>query len=243
MSLTVSQGEGLTVIAIASDPKSKWPVLCQVLSFLCCSPVYSVSQGLRKKLRNTNTALGVMQIIFGVVNLVFGILVKSSGIWNNMTESGLVFWIGGVVLIIGIVTVLAAKFPSPVLLVIAAILNVVSAGLAITAIVMCSADLATGNHLYCDTGYNSFYNSDVTSSPEQKRRTEICLEYKYRSQMILGGLDIMMIVLSVLQICVSISFCVLTGKALCKKEEDEKSVEDPELDKPLLEDAAAGAAC
>ncbi len=40
--------------------------------------------------------------------------------------------------------------------------------------------------------------------------------------MILGGLDIMMIVLSVLQLCVTISFCVLTGKALCKKDEDVK---------------------
>ncbi len=32
----------------------------------------------------------------------------------------------------------------------------------------------------------------------------------------------MMIVLSVLQICVTISFCVLTGKALHKKDEDVK---------------------
>ncbi|KAL0171354.1 hypothetical protein M9458_031665 [Cirrhinus mrigala] len=61
--------------------------------------------------------------------------------------------------------------------------------------------------------------------------------------MILGGLDIMMIVLSVLLLCVTISFCVLTGKALCKKDDDAKSVEDPELHKPLMEDATAGPAC
>ncbi|RXN38420.1 transmembrane protein 176A-like [Labeo rohita] len=59
-------------------------------------------------------------------------------------------------------------------------------------------------------------------------------------KIILGGLDIMMIVLSVVQLCVTITFCVLTGKALCKKDEDEKL--DPELYQPLLEDDTAGAA-
>ncbi|XP_016429715.1 uncharacterized protein LOC107756903 [Sinocyclocheilus rhinocerous] len=243
MSLTVSQGEGLTVITIASDPKSKWPVLCQVLSFLCCSPVCSVSQNMKKKLTNIHTALGTMQIIVGVINIVFGILLKSSRIWNNITESGVVFWIGGVVLVIGIVTVLAAKFPSPFLLVITVILNVVSAALAITAAVLYSVDLATGNGLYCDTSYYSSNSYAVTPSPEQTRRTEICVKYKYLNKMILGGLDIMMIALSVLQLCVTISFCVLTGKALCKKDEDVKSVEDPELHKPLLEDDTPGPAC
>uniref|UniRef100_A0A673HPR1 Uncharacterized LOC107728428 n=1 Tax=Sinocyclocheilus rhinocerous TaxID=307959 RepID=A0A673HPR1_9TELE len=175
MSLTVSQGEGLTVITIASNPKSKWPVLCQILGFLCCSPVCSVSQNMKGKLMNIHTALGTMQIIVGVINIVFGILLKSSRIWNNITESGVVFWIGGV-LVIGIVTVLAAKFPSPFLVM---ILNVVSAALAITAAVLYSVDLATGNGLYCDTSYYSSNSYAVTPSPEQTRRTEICVKYKY----------------------------------------------------------------
>ncbi len=46
--------------------------------------------------------------------------------------------------------------------------------------------------------------------------------YSLPNQIIFRGLDIMMIVLSVLQICVTISFCVLTGKALHKKDEDVK---------------------
>uniref|UniRef100_A0A8C2JJ55 Transmembrane protein 176l.1 n=1 Tax=Cyprinus carpio TaxID=7962 RepID=A0A8C2JJ55_CYPCA len=241
MSLTMSQGEGLTVITIASDPKSKCPVLCQVLSFLCCSPVCSVSQSMKKQLTNIHTALGTMQIIVGVINIVFGILLKIPEMWTYVTDS--VFWIGGVVLVIGIVTVLAAKFPSPVLLVITVILNIVSAALAITAVVLCSVDLATGNQQHCGSSFYSSYDDAATPSPEQMRRTEICMQYKYLNKMILGGLDIMMIVLSVLQLCVTISFCVLTGKALRKKDEDVKLVEDPELHKPLLEDVTAGAAC
>ncbi|XP_052434594.1 uncharacterized protein tmem176l.1 isoform X6 [Carassius gibelio] len=239
MSLTVSKGEGLTVITIPSDPKSKWPALCQVLSFLCCSPVCSVSQNMKKKLTSIHTALGTMQIIVGVISIVFGILLKSSWIWNNITESGIIFWFGGVVLVIGIVTVLAARFPSPVLLVITVILNIVSAALAITAVVLYSIDQGTANGLYCDTSYYSSY-SDITPSPEQTRINQICVQYKYLNMMILRGLDVMMIALSVLQLCVNISFCVVTGKALCKKDEDVKSVEDPELHKPLLEDATAG---
>uniref|UniRef100_A0A8C2G905 Uncharacterized protein n=1 Tax=Cyprinus carpio TaxID=7962 RepID=A0A8C2G905_CYPCA len=116
VSLTVSQGEGLTVIA--SNPKSRWPVLCQILGFLCCSPVCSVSQNMKGKLTNIHTALGTMPIIVGVINIVLGILLNSSWIRGNLADFGVAFWIGGVVLVVGIVTILAAKFPSPFLLVI-----------------------------------------------------------------------------------------------------------------------------
>ncbi|CAM4704659.1 unnamed protein product [Leuciscus chuanchicus] len=244
MSMTVSQGEGLTVITVSSNPKSKWPVLCQILASLCCSPVCFVSQNMKGKLTNINSALGTVQIIVGVINIVFGILLQSVWVWNTITETKAAYWIGGVVLLAGIVTILGAKFPSPCLLVIAMILNIVSGALAITAVVLYSVDLAKGNDPYCDTDYYySSYGTSVPPSPEKIRRTEICMHYKYSIRMIIGGLDIMMIVLSVLQLCVTISFCVLTGKALCKKDEDAKSVEDPELHKPLLEDAAVAPAC
>ncbi|XP_016137474.1 uncharacterized protein [Sinocyclocheilus grahami] len=337
MPLTVSQGEGMMVISITSNPKSKWPVLCQILSSLSYGPVCFASEDMKEKLTDTQRVIGIVQIVVAVMNLVlgcFGIIffiattsvssmvlsvlqlcvvvtfciltikslckkggsaklvektasVSRSGISqyslpfggsSSMTLAssqdmkdkltdihttlgavqimvgvmnikmgcfGFIFsfWIGGVVLVIGIVTVLAAKFPSPFLLVITVILNVVSAALAITAAVLYSMDLATGNNLYCDTSYYSSNGYAVTPSTEQMRRTEICVKYKYLNKMILGGLDIMMIVLSVLQLCVTISFCVLTGKALCKKDEDVKSVEDPELHKPLLEDDTPGPAC
>uniref|UniRef100_A0A672S613 Transmembrane protein 176l.1 n=1 Tax=Sinocyclocheilus grahami TaxID=75366 RepID=A0A672S613_SINGR len=223
MPLTVSQGEGMMVISITSNPKSKWPVLCQILSSLSYGPVCFASEDMKEKLTDTQRVIGAVQIMVGVMNIKMGCF-------------GFIFsfWIGGV-LVIGIVTVLAAKFPSPFLVM---ILNVVSAALAITAAVLYSMDLATGNNLYCDTSYYSSNGYAVTPSTEQMRRTEICVKYKYLNKMILGGLDIMMIVLSVLQLCVTISFCVLTGKALCKKDED-----DPELHKPLLEDDTPGPAC
>ncbi|XP_043117431.1 transmembrane protein 176l.4 [Puntigrus tetrazona] len=244
MTVTVSQGEGLTVISVTSNPKSKWPVLCQILGFLCYSPVCSVSQGMKGKLKDVHTAFGVVHMIIGVLNIVVGIVFISLGFyWNVYMMANGPFWIGSVSIVIGIVCILMVKFPSSCLLTIGIILNIVSAAFAITAVVLYTVDVTNMHTRYsCESrsyGYSSYnvYGYD----PEENRRRELCLYYRNVTEMVLRGLDIMMIVLSVLQICVSISFCVLTGKALCKKEEDEKSVEDPELDKPLLEDAAAGA--
>ncbi|XP_073703466.1 uncharacterized protein [Garra rufa] len=245
MSLTVSQGQGLTVITVSSNPKSKWPVLCQILGFLCCSPVCSVSQGMKGKLKDVHTAFGVVQMIIGVLNIAVGIVFTCLGFYYNIFRIAFgPFWIGSVFLVVGILCILSAKFPSSCLLVIGMILNVVCAAFAITAVVLYSVDLAIDHtNVYCDNynyyypSYNDYGNRYRTPTPEDIRKTEMCLYYRNLSEIIFRGLDIMMIVLSVLQLCVSISFCVLTGKALCKKDEDAKSMEDP-----LLEDATAGSA-
>ncbi|XP_016137476.1 transmembrane protein 176A-like [Sinocyclocheilus grahami] len=252
MPLTVSRGEGLTVITITSNPKSKWPVLCQILGFLCYSPVCSVSQGMKGKLKDVHTALGIVQMIIGVLNIAVGIVFTCLGSWFIMYRTAFgPFWIGSVFLVVGIMCILSAKFPTSCLLTTGIILNLVSAGLAIAAVVLYSVDLAN-DHTYenCETSsyYYSHYDGygygygNKTPSPENSKRREECLYYKNLIEMILGGLDIMMIALSVFQLCVTISFCVLTGKALCKKDEDVKSVEDPELHKPVLEDATPGPA-
>ncbi|XP_067253099.1 uncharacterized protein [Chanodichthys erythropterus] len=323
MSLTVSQDEGTTIITVTSNPKSKWPVLCQILGSLFCSdsPVCSVSedsketdterafgivlikvavmnimlgcfgfvffyitstwansmltfgrlhivmvfpvlqlcvavsfcvltveslckkggsaklvedktaesrsdssplghscnmtltasQDMKDILKDAHTTLGIPQIIVGVMNITAG--------YFGFVPS---FWIGGVFLVVGIMCVLAVMFPSPRMLVILVILNIVSAALAVLAFVLFSAELALGWHHY------SSDNDFAKCLQEGKTSTETCL---YR------GLN--QIMLSLLQLFVTISFCVLTGKALCKKDEDAKVVEDPELHKPLLEDDSA----
>ncbi|XP_016319829.1 uncharacterized protein LOC107671425 [Sinocyclocheilus anshuiensis] len=234
----MSHDEDLTVI---SNPKSKWPVLCQILGFLCSSPMCSVSQYMKGKLTHIHTALGIVQIIISVINIAAENLFSWVRSYSIYTFSHGPFWLGGVFLVVGIVCILQAMFPSTCLLAITMILNVVSTALALTAVVLHSMDLAVENStatIFCNS-YVYFSQIDYKDLPftTQKQRTKICLD-----SMMLGGLDIMMIVLSVLQLCVTISFCVLTGKALCKKDEEAKSVEDPELQKPLLEDATAGAA-
>ncbi|XP_056100587.1 uncharacterized protein tmem176l.3a [Rhinichthys klamathensis goyatoka] len=340
MSLKVSQVEGMTVITITSNPKSKCPGLCQILVSLFCSPVCFVSEDMKEKLTDTQRTFGIVQTVVAVMNFVLGcfgfIFFFMTSAWStrmdsfrglNMTvmvlavlqlcvavsflvltlkslfkrggsaklvenktsesRSGICqypfpfvhscnmtltvsqditekladthtalgipqiiigvmniimgcfgfvssFWIGGVFLVVGIMCVLAVKFPSPRLLVFLVILNIFSAALAITAVVLYSMDLAMENSLSCADG--PYYYSSY-QRPQGESNFETCLYYRDLNQIIVGGLDIMMIVLSVLQLFVTISFCVLTGKTLCKKDEDAKSVEDPELHKPLLEDA------
>ncbi|XP_048067520.1 uncharacterized protein LOC125280821 [Megalobrama amblycephala] len=252
MSLTVSQGEGMTVITVTPNTKSKWPVLCQILRLLCCSSVCSVSQDMKGKLSNSHTALGVVQMIVGILNIVVGIVFICLGLYWNMYRMAMgPFWLGSVFLVAGIVCILAAKFPSSCLLVIGMIVNVVSAALAITAVVLYSVDLGNSHTGYyydsCDQSYNSYsgysrydYDRYRIPSPEENMRIETCVYYRNLREMVFRGLDIMMIVLAILQLFVTISFCVLTGKALCKKDEDAK---DPELYKQLLEDAISVPAC
>ncbi|XP_052000277.1 uncharacterized protein LOC127656137 [Xyrauchen texanus] len=239
MSMTMARGEGITVLTVTTNPKSKWPLLCQILGTLCYSPVYSVvcfvSQEKKGKL-NTQTALGIVQIIVGVTNLVVGILFAKFWLLYYIMMFKGPFWLGGVFLAVGIVCILATKFPSPCLLVIAVILNAVSAALAITAVVLYSVDLASDHQLECNPYSNSYYNQRNTISPQL---LESCRHYLHLNQMIIRGLDIMMIVFSVLQICVTVSFCVLTGKALRKKGGGAKSVEDAQIHKPLLEVSTA----
>ncbi|XP_042596224.1 uncharacterized protein LOC122139930 [Cyprinus carpio] len=180
MSLTVSRGESLTVITVTSNPKSKWPVLCQILGFLCCSPVSPASYEMKGKLMHVHTALGY--------------------------------------LIVGILCVLHAKFPSTCLLVITVILNLVSATLAIAAVVLYSIDLNSIATLYCNSySYSQTGYSDLPFTTKEQN-TKMCLD-----SMIRQGLNIIMIALLVLQLCMTIIFYVLTGK-VCKKDEDVKVV-------------------
>ncbi|KAK2903567.1 hypothetical protein Q8A67_008280 [Cirrhinus molitorella] len=335
MSLTVSQDEGVMVITITSNPKSKWPALCQILSSL--SPVCFAFEDMKEKLTDTQRLIRIVQAVVAVMNLILGCLglifflattsvsslvlsvfqicvvisfcvltmkslckkgksgsaklvektasesrsgisqyslpfchsftvASSQDMKDKLTDThtalltlqimvgvmniavgffGFIFafGIGGVFLVVGIVCALAVKFPGPKMLVFAVILNVVSAALAMTAAVLYSMDLAMGSSLSCYREYNNYYYSPNNEwFASKKSNFESCFYYKNLSEMILGGLNIMMVVLSVLQLCVTITFCVLTGKALCKKEEDEKLVVDPELYKPLLEDDTDDAA-
>ncbi|ROL41445.1 hypothetical protein DPX16_6843 [Anabarilius grahami] len=163
-------------------------------------------------------------MIVGILNIVVGIMFTCLGLhWNTDIKTMGPFWLGSV-------------------LVTGMILNIVNAALAITAVALFSLDLANSHTGYyydysCDySGYDHY----IMPSPEEKRKTETCLYYKNLTEMVFRVIDIMMIVLLVLQLCVTISFCVLTGKALCKKDEEAK---DPELYKQLLEDDTAVPAC
>ncbi|TSK20113.1 Membrane-spanning 4-domains subfamily A member 12 [Bagarius yarrelli] len=246
MSLSISEAEGVTVFTVYSNQKSKWPLLCQILGTMCYSPVCSVSSRLKQQLSSALTALAAIQIMVGIMNLGIGSLTLA--IYNISDLYATPLWLGGVIIAIGIMCILAEKFPSPCLVVLTVLMNIVSSALAITNIVLYSVDLARGpmyNRCQFPDRQQDVY-SWTTASPSKKAMQDKIYEEKlkdYRScqanslimQKILGGLDIMMIMLAVLHLCVTISWCVLNIKVLRKKQAKAKDMEDSELCKPLME--------
>ncbi|XP_059360430.1 membrane-spanning 4-domains subfamily A member 10 [Carassius carassius] len=214
MSLAVSHGEGVTVITITSNPKSKWPIVCQILGSLCQSPMCAVSQHVKAKMMGIYMALGIMQIILGLLNLMTGILFMSSGIHDYIMVSNAPFWLGGVFLVVGVVSIVAACFPSYFLLLVTVVLNKVSAVLAMIGLAMYAWDLMS---------FKVFMHYDEKNYDKMIRET----------------LDITMMIFSALQLCVTLSFSVLTLKELCET----NSVEDPQLYKPLKEDVTVSHVC
>ncbi|XP_067304630.1 membrane-spanning 4-domains subfamily A member 5 [Pseudorasbora parva] len=216
MSVTVSQGEGVRVITFASNPNSKWPILCQILGTLCYSPVCAVSQHVKAKRMGIFTALGIVQIIVGILNIMTGMLFLSFGIHDYIMMSDAPFWFGGVFLVVGIVSIVAAQFPSYFLGLIAVVLNKVSAVLAMIGLALYSWDLM------------SFHSTEV-----------LHYEYMNYDKMIREGVDVTMMIFSALQLCVTLSFSVLTLKEFFETD----SVEGLHIYKPLKEDDTVSHVC
>ncbi|XP_017564205.1 uncharacterized protein LOC108433876 [Pygocentrus nattereri] len=246
MSLTMTKAEGVTVFTVTSNPKSKWPLLCQLLGTLCWSPVCSVSQSLKQKIGRTHTVLGTLQILVGLMNVAFGCIFRSVGSFSYWPLLDSCFWLGAGFIAAGIVCILAEKFPSSCLLSFTILVNLVSVGLAITATVFYSVDLVwLPQRSECDQSYlygNGYGYYRTTPSPEKKTLTEDCERKEYIVKLVNRGLDILLIVLAVLQLCVTVSSCVLILKTLCKKKKGD-DMEDPELHKPLVEEVLSNPAC
>ncbi|XP_062841672.1 uncharacterized protein tmem176l.1 [Trichomycterus rosablanca] len=248
MSLTVSKADGVTVFTVTSNPKSKWPLFFQMLGTMCYSPVCSVSQRITQQLGSAYTALATAQIMIGLINLGVGFV--RLGFYSHELQY-CPFWLGGVFIAVGIVCILAERFPSACLVFMTVMMNVVGVALAITGIVLYSVDLARGPYFYgCsppdEKGYRYSWTTpspsrrDALDETYQKKLEDysVCMNNKHIIQMVLRSLDIMMIVFAVLQICVTTSWCVLSMKVLCKKTRDGKDMEkeDPELYKPLMQE-------
>lgn len=236
--MTVTKADGVMVFTVNSNPKSKWPLFCQLLGTLCCTPFCFVSKSMKQKLGSSHTVLGALQIMVGVSNMAFGSLVRNASYWYTMLWDGC-FWMGAVFIAAGIMCILVDKFPSQCLMCFSILVNLVSFGLGITAIVFYSLEIDVSRRYTCEYNnrYSYYYDrtTPVPTTMNPREDMKNCERYKALLTMLYGGMNIMMIVLCVLLLCLTISSCVLSLKALCKKTK-ENEVEDPELQKPLVED-------
>ncbi|XP_044063816.1 membrane-spanning 4-domains subfamily A member 8-like [Siniperca chuatsi] len=241
MSVTVTKADGVTVFTMTSDPQSPWPPLCQILKGLCYNPVCcSVSQRLRR-VQTSQSVLGALQIMIGLLNIGFGAILCASrgGSSWEMDFTWFPFWLGGLFMLFGTMNILSEKYSSPCLVILNAILNLAGVAFAITAIVLYSINIADIYFWWmCNDGYYDY----TTPSPSSEViiLKEKCLEGKALVLMLTRSINAVLIVLSTLELCIVISSAVLGIKALSSIMKGEiKSIDEPEYYKPLLEEVTS----
>lgn len=244
MSVSMTKADGVTVFTVTSDPQSSWPPLCQIIKALCYSPVCcTVSENMRRVQRTSQSVLGALHIMVGLLNIGLGAILCCSraGSWYQMDETLFPFWMGALFMLFGIMCILSEKYPSPCLVIVNVILNLAGVALAIAAIVLYSINIANiWLWRMCQRyDYDYGYRHQTTTSPEEQLIQEQCMEAKALTLMILRSINAVLIVLSVLELCITISSATMGIKTLKNKEKQEnKGSVDPELYKPLLEEVA-----
>nr|XP_046255872.1 transmembrane protein 176B-like isoform X2 [Scatophagus argus]XP_046255873.1 transmembrane protein 176B-like isoform X2 [Scatophagus argus]XP_046255874.1 transmembrane protein 176B-like isoform X2 [Scatophagus argus]XP_046255875.1 transmembrane protein 176B-like isoform X2 [Scatophagus argus] len=240
MAVTMAKADGVTVFTLTSDPQNPCPPLCQILGGLCYSPICcSVSQHLRRVQRSSQSVLGTLHIMIGLLNISLAAILFSGGrgsFWR-LEESGFPYWFGGILIVFGIVNIVSEKYPSPCLVIISVILNLVGVASAIAGIVLYSINIAHIRLWWICNRYD--YSDYNTPAPSQRDHVfkEECLEGKELALMLLRSINAVLIVLSVLELCVAFSSVVLGIKALRSSEKsNNKSTDEPELYKALLDE-------
>ncbi|XP_044215720.1 uncharacterized protein LOC122987758 isoform X1 [Thunnus albacares] len=220
MTVTVVKDKKVTVVTVAADSRSMWPTLCQILKILCyrrrCCSVY------KARLQTSVTAaLGTIQIMVGLFSTGLGPGRISTGPEDFASRGG-VYWLSGVFIAVGIMTILAGQYPNLCLMGFTVFMNIIGLIFAIVHIVLYGRDLANSSVLnLCD---RSWYNAGNDN--------DACRRVAFYAQDLLTGIDITSIVLGVLQLCVNISFVVLGIKALVNRKKEEQGDEDVEVLQP-----------
>ncbi|XP_054637327.1 transmembrane protein 176B-like [Dunckerocampus dactyliophorus] len=247
MSATMKRADGVTVLTLTSDPKSSLPPVLQILKALCYSPVCcSVSQHLSTVMGSSQSLLGAVQIVVGLLNIGLGVIPMCFGYnaWWYGDTNLFSLWMGSVFVLFGILCILSEKYPSPCLVIINVILNLSGVGFATVAVILYSINIAVipnGMWNVCQPGYEDDWPpvSLTSMNPNEKALYKKCLDGKAMIIMVLRGINGVLLVLCVLELCLVISSSVLAIKALrSNNKRDEKSLDDPELYKALLEEVA-----
>ncbi|XP_056142543.1 uncharacterized protein tmem176l.1 isoform X2 [Lampris incognitus] len=177
-----------------------------------------------------------MQIMVGLFYVGFGVIRES-----RETVQVRNYWPGICFMVFGVMCILSEKFPSPCVVAVSVLMNLVGVALAITAIVLCSINLANLRRILRWMCYNRTHY-EGTLSPRaveekaiQETYLEKCREGKELFIMLFSGLDVLLIILAVLQVCLSFTASALGIKAL-RRNQKENMETTKTSDRLLLKD-------
>uniref|UniRef100_A0A087XZS3 Uncharacterized protein n=1 Tax=Poecilia formosa TaxID=48698 RepID=A0A087XZS3_POEFO len=252
MSVTMARNDGVTVFTVQSDPQSRWPPVCQILKSLCYSPLCcSVSPYVRKTQGKSYSVLGAMQIMIGLLNLGLGGTLRASPDTDwQLNDSEFPYWLGALFITFGVMCVLSEKFPSLCLVILNVILNLAGVGFAIAAIVLYSIYVSRLRlRIIKNENWKHFFAShyqqlDVTTAPTTKMTTTTrsrCENVLWSDQVLLIGMNVVLIVLSIMELCAVISAVVLGIKTLRNSAQEKNTffLQNVENTKPLLEEVTS----
>ncbi|XP_053288308.1 uncharacterized protein LOC128449261 isoform X2 [Pleuronectes platessa] len=173
MSVSITKGEGVTVFTMTVDPKSSCPPLCQIIKSLCYSPVWcTVSQQLRAAQRMSQSVLGALHIMTGLLHIGLGVILLNGRSGSGWVMDVTLFpvWMGVLFTLFGVMCILSEKFPSLCLVSINVILNMTGVAFALTAIVLYSINMA-GVSLWwmCRDDYQLNYDDQIPTMSTEKR--------------------------------------------------------------------------
>lgn len=221
MTVTVVRDKGVTVVTMATDRTSMLPPLCQILKTLCYSPMCcSPNKGLMQS--DTVSVLGTIQIMVGLFNIGLG-PGRISLHPGDFAHLGVAYWLGGLFIAAGIVSLLADRLPSRCLVGFAVLMNIVGAIAATVGVVMYGIDVEDVSSVsLCD-------------EPQGRLSDSNCRFVQYYLKRLLTAMDMSMIVLVILQLLTCINIAVLGIKALINPRKEEGGRDD-ETHQPALKE-------
>ncbi|XP_059922094.1 uncharacterized protein LOC132468375 [Gadus macrocephalus] len=225
------------------------PGLCQALldalvrnlKRLCCT----LTPGL---LISSPAVLGTIQILVGLVTAGLG-PGRTSTRPGDLTQLGAPYWLGAVFLVAGILCILSGDFPSVVLVGFTVAVNICGAILAITGIVLYAIDLSNSSltwmcpspttrepydvrhHGYADHHHGDSALETLHARLNQDLQDE-CITMARIAEGLLSTMDILLIILTILQLCVSLSTTILGLEALIRPRDHDKCRRNAEMKFP-----------
>ncbi|XP_041099025.1 membrane-spanning 4-domains subfamily A member 4A-like [Polyodon spathula] len=165
-----------------------------------------LSEKLKKFVKGEPRPLGTVQILVGVIGIVFGVILSMTP-YSISAGTGVPYWTSVLYIISGSLCVAADRTPKASLIKAALGMNVVSSVAAGIAICFYSIDLP----YY----YNTGVCSHVTSQDSYDYYRHQCEEMMLETQRTATGLKSVLLLFSLLQFCVSVSMAAFACKAVC----------------------------